>query len=561
MSGNILTPISVWNSFTISETPSFQLVDEKVKGDLIYRKIYIDGRTVGDDKVKIFGKVVRENNDTVQPAILVLFDFEKGLDENLIAGIAKAGYTAVAIDLGGCTQKSKYFTIYPSSIDYANYEIAKENIDVIKTDAIKTCWYEWAVAVRYVLAYVKSQKTISGVGVVGIRDGARVLWKALFNNEDVDCAVFFMDAGWKAYKGIPKFAGESEPQFNDEMLKFVAGIEPQAYAKHVKCPCLLLAPTNSDEYDCDRASDTIIRINENAYRGECYSVGNIDTVDYKAIDHARVFCEKFLKENGEVDLPFEPEVKCEIENGQIVITATVDPKGLSRPSIYLSEEIIVPEKRAWIKLTNGKKIADGEYKFVYNPYPNSKIVTLFVKASYKNGFALCSNIVAKRFKCDEVKNSHKEKIIFSGRSEEFYSVFSAILEKTGSSSWRENDKNCLKIKKGPMAIDGVTATGGLRTFKICAEKYRPDDYAILMLDVYAKQPTELTVKLIKDFYGNHVEYCARQTIKGGKIWHNVRLEMSKFKTEEGMILKSYKDIDAIEIYVSGDYLVNNILWI
>ena len=85
---------------------------------------------------------------------------------------------------------------------------------------------------------------------------------------------------------------------------------------------------------------------------------------------------------------------------------------------------------------------------------------------------------------------------------------------------------------------------------------------MLMMDVYAKEKSVLSVKLISDYAGNKIEYIARANVLGGDVWHNVQLDMNKFKTEEGMSLKSYEKINAVEFNVEGtEYLINNVLWV
>ena len=54
----------------------------------------------------------------------------------------------------------------------------------------------------------------------------------------------------------------------------------------------------------------------------------------------------------------------------------------------------------------------------------------------------------------------------------------------------------------------------------------------------------------------------RVNVFGGDVWHNVQLEKNRFKTAEGMVLKSYEKIDAIEFSVDeGEFLLNNALWV
>ena len=83
-----------------------------------------------------------------------------------------------------------------------------------------------------------------------------------------------------------------------------------------------------------------------------------------------------------------------------------------------------------------------------------------------------------------------------------------------------------------------------------------------MLDVFSKQKATLEVKLITDYFGNKTEYLTRVDILGGDVWHNVKMEINRFKTVEGMPLKSYQKVTAAEINViDSEYLINNALWV
>ena len=58
-----------------------------------------------------------------------------------------------------------------------------------------------------------------------------------------------------------------------------------------------------------------------------------------------------------------------------------------------------------------------------------------------------------------------------------------------------------------------------------------------------------------------MEYSASASITGGEVWQNVKFEKNRFKTAEGMSLKNYDKIEAIEFYADGDFLINNALWV
>jgi dienelactone hydrolase len=563
MTGNILTPLTVWGDFKTEFLPEAELVGEKKVGDVVLSRVYIDGQKTDKGQVKIYGVIARGVETGVAPGVIIFSDFPRPFDEKTAIDLAKRGYVALAIDLVGKTEETERFTRYPEDIEYANYHFIKDKIDYIENDVTGTCWYEWAVAGRYATEFLKNQACVNSVSALGIKEGAVVAWQVVANNDAFSSAVFVMNAGWKSYKQILKFGSGEEQQFSDDKLKYIAGIEPQSYAKHVKCPCLMLSSTNSIYYDADRAYDTVARINENAYRAVNYSVGNAENVGHKAIEHISAFIGAFTDrvDVEKIKLPEEPDIKCEIKDGEIKAYAQVDKTELKEVCVYVSEGVVDPTYRTWVKLNDGKPDGDGKYEFSFRPYGKSQIACLFVKATYKNGFSLCSNIISKRFSEKEVALGHKDKIIYSGRYLGAESIFTAIPPNDAVYGWRETDKTCVTVKKGPMSIDGVTAKGGLITFKMNTEKFTPDDYAILMLDLFVKEPAEFTVKLVKDCYGQRVEYVCTIRVKGGKIWNNIRLEMSRFKTVEGRILKTYQGIDAIEFYADSEFLINNALWI
>jgi hypothetical protein len=85
--------------------------------------------------------------------------------------------------------------------------------------------------------------------------------------------------------------------------------------------------------------------------------------------------------------------------------------------------------------------------------------------------------------------------------------------------------------------------------------------AILMFDVFAKQDLEFSVSIFADYFGDKKEFVAKFSVVGGKVWHNIRLDISRFKTAEGRILKNYESVNAVKFYGEGVYLINNVLWV
>lgn len=560
MAGNILTPTTIWKDFDIAFVPPTEIINTDKQDKVTFTKLYIHGQVGKEAVTKIFATLAKPEKRGKIPTILLLQDFEMGYDKPLVDALVEQGYAVLSIDLAGKTEKSEYFTIYPDSIDYANYILVKDKLCVVERDATHTCWYEWACATRYALKFLLNQPFVSRVGGFAAGEVATALWQVAGSCDELACATFALNAGWRGYRDINKFGGDVEPQFSDEMYKFIAGIEPQAYAMHIKCPVLMLSATNSHDFDCDRACDTVTRIADGVFKAVHYSVGYRERVSGEAFRVATVFLEEFLKKE-KTDFCANVDISCEIIDGKICVDVLAD--GLIKTvDLFASEEISDPSKRCWQKVCKGVKKENGVYSFEYLPYQKSAQATFFAQITYKNGFVAGTRIINKKFTEKDVLPSHKSKILYSSRLCNAEVVFSAANQDIENGA-RINlhDKRRVVVKKGPMGIEGVCCKWGLLTFKFATEKDRPMNDALLMFDVYSKNAGEMKVKLIADYFGAKVEYSERVKLIGGDVWQNVKISINKYKTAEGMGLKTYDKIEVVEFLGDEEFIINNALWV
>ncbi len=560
MSGSILTPAAIWSEFKIDTIPEAEIIEEQKDGELIISRIYISGKRTAKGQVKIFATLTRGVQLSLAPAIIIFKDFDD-YDFSLDKEIAKRGYAVLSVDLAGKRkERDGFFTVYPEDLAYAEYDNAKDSLFHVEKDVTETCWYEWAVIARYALCYLKNQPYVTKVGGIGVAEAATVLWQ-LSVDKDLSAAAFVLNAGWSAYKGLFKFEGKADPQFSDEMIKFIAGVEPQSYAAHINCPVLVSAATNSPDFDVDRVTDTLTRVKKNLFVAVDYSVGRTYSINIDSFRNVIEFFNEFLMRDSINDSRKNPEIRAEFALGAVRAEVIPGDDEEKEVTLYASEGVYNPSLRSWSKITRFERNG-GKYEFVYTPYSDSGVAFFFARVSYKGGYALCTNVAAVKFGLGEGGGRYKSGIVYSGREENAESVFSAIPDLQNKSRIDISGKSCVQVMSGPMDITGICADTGLRTFKINAEKDKPSDQSMLMLDLFVKDDQTFTVRLISDYFGKtRAEYIARVNVKGGNVWHNIRLNMSAFKTGEGMPLKSYAKINAMEFYCPGEYLVNNILWV
>ena len=203
------------------------------------------------------------------------------------------------------------------------------------------------------------------------------------------------------------------------------------------------------------------------------------------------------------------------------------------------------------------------FEFEYSPYPESGSVFFFAQAIYKSGFIMGSNLINRKFTSKEVRLGYKNNIVYTSRFLGAESVFTAENQKESDSNHvNVSEKKRVLVKKGPYGIEGICCEWGMLTFKVNAQKDKPNDGAIMIFDVYAKNDLSFNVKLIVDYFGARTEYLANVKVEGGEVWHNIKLTINKFKTVEGRSLKIYEKVNAIAFSSSEEnYLINNVLWV
>ncbi len=561
MINTILTPTVIWKNFCIPDSLDAQVLDIEKNAFFTTSKIMIEGRKVKDGSVKIYLELSRNEKLSKCPAVLLLEDFSTKQNKTLVNDLLSKGFAVLTVDLAGKQEEKEHFTYYPESLSYAKYENAKDGLYEVKDNAKATCWYEWCAVIRYALKYLKEQDWVTNIGGFAFSDVATVLWHVAGTDDNLDCAVFALNPGWLGYKGLYKFSGEVAPQFSDELFKFIAGIDAQSYAMHTTCPTLLLCATNSNKFDVDRACDTLAKMPKEVYSAVHYSINQIERIDYEAYNNAILFFNKFLQKQ-EITLPSQLEIKTDIIDGKIEIEINSEEKNVAELKVYLAQEYANPELRGWHRISVEKQ-EDGKYFASYLPYAKSELFTLFATLKDKNGYVISSNIIGKRFKEEEISRTYKNSILYSSRKENAHTIFTpARSAKENPSGVNVFNKGNVVVKKGPMGIEGVGCNGGLLSFIIGSKKYKPTDGAMFMIDVYAKEKSTLTIKLITNYFGNKTEYLYSADVLGGDVWHNVQIDMNKFKTIEGMSLKEYAKVQAIEIDVKDtEFLINNALWV
>ncbi len=561
MLDKILTPVTLWEDFYIYDY-AVSLVRERSFDGFIVKEYFLTRKIDSGEEVKIYFKTASLGEAQGKNVIYYLQDATVPVDEKRLIELAEMGYLAVSADICSFSQEEVFVdevtsfvpkTVYPEKLFYATAEGFAENPLYIGVNAKVTAYYQWTVNAKYLLDFLRKE----GFDKFCVMADGHLVNTAfhLGATEDLCSIVTLYGSGWLTPLGH-KYGGEVKIDFNETELKFIAGIEAQSYAGYVNCPTLMCVATNSKRCDIDRAYDTFARIREDVYSAMVYTVGLGTFLNYKTYCNVSIFIAKYFGKNYG-DLQGEVFTDVKIVDGKLKVNSKFE-KGAVKVSVYASEGVVNPIYRCWKKIDESISLGDTTFETEYSPAQDNKIAFFFTEVTYGNGFTTTSAVVNKRFSPNEVKPVPQFKTVYSSLEKYKDGIFEALSTRVKTILGMKTVYEPVALKQGARSVMGVDASRGLLTLNVL----NPANDAMMVLSVCAKENFKVTVELLVNaFTDEQKSYFATFNLKGGNLWHELNIELAKFKTAEGYSLKTYEKVGAIKIYADKDFCINNLLWV
>lgn len=555
---SILTPISLWKNFDDNLPLLDSVTDISTHNGITFERVRFSGRDAGDGRVVISGMVAYAEDNAAEDGVLIIPDSRETIDEGLLELFAKNGYIALMVDIRGEWEGQSLHTVYPRSIEYANYAKAGRRLNYVDDSADKTAWYEWVAVGLYARKYLKTRFNCAKIGVVGIRDGGEVAWKLAYAGEFA-CAVPVCAGGWRSYSGCCKFGGE-EPEFNEERHRFIAAVDSQAYAPYVGCPILMLCSTNDPAFDYDRAYDTFSRINPKFISDSviAYSIKSNACIGMKSVKDMFMFLDKFVKERQVfISKPAELSV-CVDENSNLVAHVDIDGAGeIEQVGVFMAEDCINPTMRDWMRARPVEKDEDCR-DFFLDIYEKTTILFAICYVTYTNGFTVWSKITVKKLSGAFRNSCSKSRVMYSSRSgSDCFSLADYADYSIAKTFFVSEDFFPRVVERGD-GLKGIYSPCGLCTYRLNSPRFMPSPDSLLKFDIYAVQDCELEIVMTSVDKG--VKYSLCIPLIGG-MWQNVVAESILFKNSEGMALASFSEGLMLTIKCTAEYAVNNVMWL
>ncbi|MBQ8342772.1 MAG: dienelactone hydrolase family protein [Clostridia bacterium] len=564
----IVSAIALWKKFNLKNPLSASEWDIDEREGVKRCHVSYSGHKVSDGSVRIYARYIRSLKKGKQPAVLLLNDIGATPDEELAEYFLQKGYAVLMPDYTGKMKsdgEGVLRTAYPPSLSYGNFEQQKGFTHADDLPPDQTTWFEWAYVALYSIEFLRAQEEIGNIGIVGIRTGGELAWRAMLSPH-VKCGVPINAAGWRSSQNIGKFGDDIAHNLSDKRHRYIAATESQSYAPYVKCPVLMLCALRDQSFDCDRAYDTYSRIGNTDGNALAYSPESGACIGQHALANMDLFLEKNLK-GREIYIPDTLNVALKETGAGIEITVGSDKEGLLEEIGIFYAEADVKKKstcREWrhIYKIDGRSVKNGTVVHTVKPFAGTPAVFVFAYAKYFNGFRVMSKIACKRL-ADANTAAVKSRMLFSGKEmdsfsiarHEDYSIGNIFLEREAVP----------KITTGYAGIKGAYSVGGIKTYKISSPMYLPDENALLEFDVYSAETQTLKVEIEVAEMEEWERYVCQVDVKGGGKWKRIILKAADFKAEtNGRSLKSFTDGSGLSFDCAGDekeYAVTNILWL
>ena len=558
MANLILTPVTLWKDFDDTLPLDEEILSETPEEDMLVREIAFSGRDTGEGRVRVFSTYFTPLGKETFPAVMVLFDAGLPFDREFARRLVQRGYGVLAVDYCGENGTGK-FTKYPQNVDYANYMRAGRHIEYAEPTARETSWYEWAGVARYAARYLAERTEVTKAGAIGFRTGGEILFK-IAPYAPIACMISVCAAGWLAYRGVDRFSDSGKPLFDEERHRFIAGIDSQSYAPHIKCPVLLLSAINDKKYNYDRVYDTFLQINPEVGKAILFSAHSNGLIGSHSYENLNLFLDKCLKGHSVyISKPVSVAVE-EDSEGRLVARCTFDAEGeIKEYGIFYTERTSGSKMREWTRVY-GKGLNENEGVIPFSVYEGSEKGLVYAFVRYSNNFSVTSKIheftLKKRYK----NSLYKSRIIYSGEDGE--RGFTAFRRRARSIAgcFADGNETEMHFEPGYGGITGLKVDGGIATYRVGEPRYAPPEGVSLQFDMWCKEDAKLKVVFYKDAEENEGFAC-EIPIKGGGKWKSVVLDADDFKTEAGAPMDGFKGSVSLVFLSEENVLINNLLWL
>ena len=533
----ILTSQTLWEGFDPdAEELDVVILNTTEQDGIVTKRLYFTGRELSEGKTRVYGVVCGKVSRGARPAVLVIDDFDKEIDEKVLVDLAERGFVAMAIDYAGAKELG-LFTMYPPKLSYCN-KSANQNIYDIVTTVKDIKLYEYALNSRRAISYLLQCEKATDVSVFAVRRGVDVGTMVLGTDTRVTNGVLALGRIWRNYpelvlkEGDDTLTKQLEHDFKSQ--SWMLGLAPQTYMLQIKVPLYIIISANSTYTNVRNANKSFTRVN-------CVSKLLILPKSPDYIPHKYTGgVVKWLKGHYEsVSAELAP-----CHDGGDYCLRVITQAPMNKVTLWYTINAVGRGKN-WI-MADLKQGDDCYYAEINLYETNCKILAY---ALIDGEVPTCSKLYEDTVSIVNLKKPNN--IIFNATSGQ------SLPPVCTTGEWWNVDLEP-KFAKGPMNIVGAIGKAHA-CFAINDTSSRYNSTFTLGFDIYSAVKQEILVTAICHFGEQNDRYNLTATVFGGK-WERITYEKEKFHhATSGRRLTDNDKIDAFVISAEHEFIVNNIL--
>ena len=541
------TPEAVWADFDPRKEPlEIEVTKRWAEHGSILTEFTFTGMTHEGSKVRVYALSGVPEGKGRLPGILHIHGGGQTVNPQWLRFWNDRGYAALTFNWGGAWPNRDKFTDW-GKLTQGNHRDAKEMVMATEPSVRVSSWYLWTRISRRALTCLEQQPGVDPdrLGIFGVSMGGTIVWPLAAMDRRVAAACAIYGVGWNTY---PDELGSPDPKASDPQANLWRNtMEPESYARLVKCPILFLSATNDQHGNMDRAFQTLNQVSTEVrwaftprYRHHIAADQGVDLP---------LWMDAHLK--GGEPFPKSPvaEVRLGTDDVPLLVVKPDGSQSIRRIDLFYALENRNPKNRYW-RSAAGRRDQKAWIAELAIPDRQQPLFA-FANVHYASGICLSTNLVA-------VVPSRLGAAKVTDRATLLIDDFG-----TGSDGWVTSSPatdpippvpDLLTLVVGPKQKPGITVSRpiALLTHKLGDPKWRGPEAAQLQFDVYVRAPRTLRVVMHeKEFAIGWMQYEATVDLEPDTTWRTITLPAKVFSKDKGEHLKSWREVQQLELKTMG----------
>ncbi len=503
------------------------------------KEFYFNGDATTDGVIRIYARLYSPSCIPTGASVVLMNDVDTPFDTTYINLLTDCGFTVLALDYGGRREEGK-FTIYPESLEGANYKSEKSDFNSLTTTPKNSCWFTYATIMLRGYYYLESQPNLDSnrICFFGVRRGAFQVYKASYVEPNASCAIALFNSTY-----IPGLDLGS-----DEAMVYNSCLANATYVPFIKVPLYIVESSNNNEDSLFPVNSVYLASSEkcNYYIAEQSDNTLSPSQRQSLLTYMNKLC------FSHTPLPMQPTLEAVCENRSLYYIASVFDEDIEKVDLYYTYGFSKGAYRNWFRLPL-EKTEEGKYRAKADVYLTKEEASAFVTVKYKSGIQLSSEIVTKTPYMMGVGEGEiiKKRLVYE--------------PEMGVDSWMITKKTDLfgevSMATGKSGIEGVTSSvNTITTLKIGDVHTSGARDSLLQLLVYSKDKQTVTFEVTTKEEDGYEVYTHEHALPSYGEWCKVTLSASEFKSESGP-MESWADAIKFTISSEKTLLINSLLWI